>query len=173
MERRSIERLIFTILFFPCAVLGCGYTFTGIGDLPAGVDTVFISVFENRSLLTGIENDFTNSLIQEFTRRRAGSLAEKDEADAVFYGVIRSITTDTVSHRDEYASVERRTKVTLSVRLVSRDGRTIWAADNIRDDEVYMVEPEKYVTEQNLRKAVIKLSEDMAERVYNQMTANF
>jgi hypothetical protein len=156
-----------------CAVSGCGYNFAGTGEITSGVDTVFVSVFKNKSSLLGIENDFTDSLIREFTRRRAGSLVEEGRADAIFSGVIQSISTDTASHRDEYKSVERRVRVTLSGRLVSRDGRTVWASDRISENEVYLVEAEKSATDQNLRRAVRKLSEDLAQRMFNQMAARF
>ena len=151
----------------------CGYRFAHKGELPGGVDTVFIKVFENRSSLLGIENEFTNSLIQEFTRRRAGSLVAEDRADAVFSGAVQSISTGTVSHRYKYEAVERRVWVTLNVRLVSRDGRTLWSTDNVTDDEAYLVEAEKSATDRNLRQAVKKLADDLAQRIYNQMTVNF
>lgn len=161
------------IVCVACALSACGYRFAHKGELPAGVDTVFIKVFENRSSLLGIENDFTNSLIREFTRRRAGSLAAEDRADAVFSGVIQSISTGTVSHRDKYTAVERRVWVTMNVRLVSRGGEVLWAADNVTDNEVYLVEAEKSATDRNLRQAVGKLADDLAQRIYNQMTVNF
>jgi outer membrane lipopolysaccharide assembly protein LptE/RlpB len=151
----------------------CGYRFAGNGRLPAQIETVFISVFENRSLLLGVEKDFTDSLIREFTRRRAGSLADRRSADAVFSGVIRSISTDTVSHRDEYTSVERQVRVTVSARLVARDGRIVWRADDLSAIEDYRVEAEKHLTDQNLRRAVEKLADDLAQRLYNQLTAEF
>jgi outer membrane lipopolysaccharide assembly protein LptE/RlpB len=173
MRTAKILGIFALSLFISCAISACGYRFAQKGVLPEGVDTVFVSVFENRSYLLGIENDFTNSMIQEFTRRRAGSLKEKEKADAVLKGVIKSISTGTVSHRDKYVAVERRVRVVLSVQLVNREGETVWAADNIRDNEVYMVETEKSATDQNLRQAVEKLADDLAQRIYNQMTVNF
>jgi outer membrane lipopolysaccharide assembly protein LptE/RlpB len=165
------------VLILACAFLtvlnACGYRLAGSGDLTGGAHTVFVSVFQNKSSMLGIESDFTDSLIREFTRRRAGSLAEKSRADAIFSGVIDSVSTDTVSHRDEYASVERQVRVTVGGRLVSRDGRTLWAADRISESEDYLVASEKSVTDQNLRQAVEKLSEKLAQRMYNHMTANF
>ncbi len=154
-------------------VSGCGYRFAGKGPLPTGIDTVFISVFENNSLLLGIENDFTDSLTREFVRRRPGSLVERQAADAVFYGTITSISTTTVSHRDEYTATQRRVWVRLKGQLVSPQGETLWATDNISDNAVYAVETEKYATDENLRAAVRQLADDLAERLYNQMTANF
>ncbi len=173
MRTTKIWGIISLSLFISCAISACGYRFAQKGDLPEEVDTVFVSVFENRSSLLGIENDFTNSMVQEFTRRRAGSLVEKEKADAVLEGVIKSISTGTVSHRNKYVAVERRVRVVLNVRLVNREGEAVWAEDNIRDNEVYMVEAEKSATDQNLRRAVRKLADDLAQRIYNQMTVNF
>ncbi|MEW6079018.1 MAG: LPS assembly lipoprotein LptE [Thermodesulfobacteriota bacterium] len=166
--------LAFILAFaFWAVIAGCGYRFAGTGELTGGAGTVFISVFKNKSALLGIESNFTDSLIREFTRRRPDSLAEKNGADAFFSGVIESVSTDTVSHRDEYASVERQVRVTVSGRLVSRDGRTLWAVDRISESEDYLVAAEKSVTDQHLRRAVEKLSEELAQRMYNQMTAGF
>lgn len=152
---------------------GCGYRLAGSGRLPAGVETMFIPVFENRSALTGIENDFTDSLIEEFTRRRGVRLVAEGAADAVLSGVITSISTATVTHRDQYTSSQRRARVTLKVRLVSRDGRVLWAADDISQDEIYAAEGAKYATDQRLRDAVVKIAGDLAERIYNRMTVDF
>lgn len=173
MVKRNRFIMPVVLLLAYWGVTGCGYRFAQKGALPGDIDTVFVSVFENKSSLLGAENDFTNSLIQEFTRRRPGSLVGRDKAKAILSGSITSITTNTVSRRDLYAAVERRVRVTINARLASSDGRVLWAADNISDNEVYMVEPEKSATDQNLRKAVEKLADDLAQRVYNQMTANF
>ena len=57
------------IIFLFCVqTTACGYRFAGTGNLPAGVESIFIEVLENRTAETGIENTFTNELIYEFTR---------------------------------------------------------------------------------------------------------
>ena len=152
---------------------GCGYRLAGSGRMPAAVESLFIPVFANRSSLTGIENDFTGSLIEEFTRRRGVPLVEEGAAEAVLSGTITSISTATVTHRDAYTSSRRRVRVALKVRLVSRDGRVIWAADDFSQDGIYTVESEKYATDQNLRAAVVKIAGDLAERIYNRLTVDF
>jgi hypothetical protein len=74
------------VLFVGIFLSACGYHFEGGGELPAGVRNVFVGVFENRTSETGLENIFTNDLINEFTRSKR--FAGREKAEAVLSGVI-------------------------------------------------------------------------------------
>lgn len=152
---------------------GCGYRFAGSGGVPGGIDSVNVAVFENRSTERGVEGLFTNSLIYELTSRGGLTIVSADAAAGRITGTIRSIATDTVSHEETYVTAERRVRVVLNVRLVSSDGRTLWAADKIEGREVYAVAGSDQATEANKKAAIERLSEKMAETVYNRMTADF
>ncbi len=153
---------------------GCGYRFTGTGSFPEGVSTVHITMFENRTGHTGAENIISNSLMNEFSQRSGVHLAKKETAEAVLSGTVKSITTHTVSHFDEYTSAERRLVLVLSVELIrAGDGEVVWSDDHIRESEVYAMASESHTTRQQRDAELAKVAEDIAERVYNRLTSRF
>lgn len=152
---------------------GCGYKFSGGGDLPAGIKSICVTVFENRTFETGIENIITNALIYEFTRDGKITVTGKDGADAVLSGVIDSISAGTISHRGEYTSVERRVKMMVDLKLTHKDGRIIWTAKGVSENEAYQVTSDKVSTQHNKLNAISVLSKRLAEKVYYSLTDNF
>ncbi len=159
------------LLFFAGIFLwGCGYRFTGGGELPAGMKAVFIKVLENRTSETGVENTFTDDLRYEFIR--FDKAAEQKTADAVLAGVIESMSVETVSRRGTQTSLERRVSFSVALTLKNRDGKAVWAR-NISSDETYEVSSDKLATEENRRKAIVALSKNLAEAVYNSLTGDF
>ncbi len=156
-------------MFFP----SCGYRFMGSGSFPAGIKSVSIPILENRSSETGAENIFTSDLIYELTREKKVVLTNKGEADAILSGVIRSISTQTISRENSRSPLERRVTAILDLKLTGSDGRVLWSAIGISGHEAYDVLPEKLATEQNERDAISVLSKRLAERIYNRITEDF
>ena len=153
--------------------LGCGYRFTGSGNFPAGVKTVFITILKNHTSETGVENVFTNDIVYEFTRNRKGALADMDKADAILLGVIESMSIETISRKGINTSIERRVAVVVSLKLTDQKGKAIWSAESISVKEAYDVASDKIATEKNRRDAISALSKRVAEKVYNRLTEDF
>ncbi|MDD2388378.1 MAG: LPS assembly lipoprotein LptE [Desulfobacterales bacterium] len=164
---------IFFLLFFMMACSGCGYRFSGNGVLPGNVQSIFINVFENRTAETGIESVFSNDLVIEFIRNGNPVANERDRADAFLHGTVKSMTIDSVSHRDSHTSIETRVTVCMDLKMMDSQGDVIWSANNISDSEVYLVVSEKSVTEQNRRIAISEISKRIAEKVYYRLTDRF
>ena len=115
-------------LFFLCTCLGyaCSYRFAGSGAFPDNVEKIFIEIFENRTSKAGIERVVTNQLIFEFTRQREQSLAnDANDADATLKGVIKTISTRTISRVGTEVANEREVVMTLDLRLVKQKGEVI------------------------------------------------
>jgi len=150
----------------------CSYRFAGGGDLPSSVKKISVSVFENKTAESGIENIITNDLIYEFTRN-GKAVENKDDADAHLTGTIESVSDEAISHRSDQVSLERRVKVVLDLKLIDNDGKIIWTAKGIASDQAFSVLPDKSATENQKRNAIIVLSKRIAEKVYNMLTENF
>ena len=157
-----------------CHFAGCGYRLAGGGTMPGGIGSVCVVVFENRTSRADAGSIFSNSLVYEFTRRGGVALAMEAEADARLTGVVVSLATDTITHRDRYASDEMRVRAVLDVQLVSRGGEMLWSARGVAGRETYEVAGDAaYLTEESKKAAIMRLSEKMAETIYNRMTADF
>ncbi len=112
-------------LLFLCAILACacGYRFAGSGGFPAGVEKIFIEIFENRTSKAGIERVVSNQLVFEFTRQREKSLAnDAENANAILKGVIQTISTQTISRVGTEVASEREVVMTVDLRLITVDG---------------------------------------------------
>ncbi len=158
------------VLCWVCA--SCGYRFTGGGELPGGIKSICIDLFENRTSETGLENVISNDLNYEVTRNGRVSLKDRDSADAVLSGVIRSMAVDAISHKGK-SSIERRVKITVDLQLTGSDGSVLWVGRNISENEDYDVMDDKHGTEQNRSDAVEELSKRLSEKIYNSMGDDF
>ena len=164
--------IVFAIFCFLAFLSACKYKFAGGGTLPSGINSVCVTILENRTSETGVENTFTNNLIYEFTRN--GKFASIDKADAILSGVVKSMSIETISRSGAHTSIERRVTITLDLKLTDNDGRIIWSAKGVSGNEAYkVVSDNKLSTEQNRRSAISTLSKRLAEKVYNSLTEDF
>jgi hypothetical protein len=169
LKGNNIWIIFLLLMFFPA----CGYRFAGSGSFPAGIESVCISVLENRTSETGMENTLTNALIYEVTRDKKITLTSRDKADALLSGVIESMSIETISRTGTHSSLERRVRVVVDLKLTGSDGRVIWSASGVSANEAYDVMSDKPATEQNRRNAISALSKRLAEKVYNRIIADF
>lgn len=167
------KKYAWTIILLWSFFSACGYRFAGGGSLPAGITSISVKMFENRTAETGVENIITNDLIYEFTRHEQVVVAGSDKADAILTGVVQSISERTISHRGEYTSSERRVVLNMDLRLTHKSGGVIWSAKAVSENEAYQVMPEKQSTERNKRVAIETLSKRLAENIFNRLTADF
>jgi 4-diphosphocytidyl-2C-methyl-D-erythritol kinase len=66
-------------------------------------------------------------------------------------------------------------QVAVDLKLTDPDGSVIWSAKGVSTNEAYKVDPDnnKHVTEQNRLYAIEALSKRLAEKVYNDLKADF
>jgi outer membrane lipopolysaccharide assembly protein LptE/RlpB len=169
--------LVKTVTIASVLLLGlaaCGYHLKGSGlKAPEGVETVAITVLENRTAESGIEVVFTNDLTYEFTRSKMLRVVDEKAADAVLSGTIRALGIETISYTSNYDSDERRVQVTLDLKLVSRDGKVLWSDPALSGLEEFKVADDRFVTDRNRREAIEIISERLAERVHNRILQDF
>ncbi|MFP4158926.1 MAG: LPS assembly lipoprotein LptE [Desulfobacterales bacterium] len=167
----SLKYMILTccIAFFAA----CGYRFSGGGDLPAGVESLAIETFKNRTGEIGIESIITNDITYEFTRTAKSDMSDRDEAEAVLTGEITSARSSTISHVTAQTTGERRITVNVNVKLEDSSGEVLWSASDISASEEYDASGDKLASEQNKKSAIAKLSGRLAERIYYRMTDDF
>lgn len=152
---------------------GCGYKFVGGGQLPAGVKTVAVVMFENKTGETGLESTMTNYMNYEFTRNGVKVTSNQDRADAVLTGIIKSAKVETVSYRGDDVTVENRVVVVMSARMKNREGVELWAVDNMTERETYKADTDNTRVVTNKKSALSALCKKMAENFYGRMTEDF
>jgi len=173
MKRRTL--VLFAIVMSLICISGCGYHFSGSGSYPAGVKLIFVTLLENRTAETGVESTFTNDLIYEFTRNRKESLTRKrSSADGILSGTIARLAVANITRTSISTAKERRVTGTLTLRLESPDGRLLWNSGDIVESEAYaVVAGDKLATDRNKSKAIVTLSQKLAESAFNRLTEDF
>ena len=153
----------------------CGYRFAGGGELPAGVERIFLVIFDNRTSEIGVENDVAASMANTFTTlgNKDTLAGSRQDADAELNGVISSIEIFTVSRRVQTVSAERRVVMTASARLTSTDGSVLWQSESLSVSQTYRVALGNQETEADKRAAIRSAAQLLAEKIYNNLTSNF
>jgi len=170
MQNRVIAMLLLIGLLL---VGGCGYKFTGGGELPKGVQTIFIDLFENRSRDVDLETQLANDLTNEFILKRKKALVAENKAEAILTGTIVAVSSSTISQTKQGASVERRLRMVVNVELRNRQSEIIWQRKRIIDNEEYLVGGSSSETDANRDEALTVLTERMAEQIFNKLTDEF
>jgi hypothetical protein len=153
--------------------LACGYKFATDVSFPKGVESIYITIFENPTSETGIENLVTAQFIDEFTRRRPDALvSSNNDADAILTGVISSIRIWTISRRGVDIPDERRVVLTVDLTLTSTDGKVLWRMAGLSSTSAYSInQTNELITQQNKQVAILALSEKLAEIAYDLLTS--
>jgi outer membrane lipopolysaccharide assembly protein LptE/RlpB len=178
--RNSMQRVLNSITRFALMSVGiwglvaCGYHFQTAGVIPAGLEPIFVEVFQNRTNQAGLETTVTNAIAFEFVKRNDASLAHSAaDASVIMKGVIQSVELQTVSTRGRDVAGERQVTMRIDVQLVAADGKVKWAAKNLSGQESYAVSNDKFLNDERQRAALGLVSTRIAERVYDRLTDNF
>jgi hypothetical protein len=166
--------IIYVLLLLPC--LGCGYHFSPGGEnIDAGIREVFIGEFSNSTSEANVENYIKNAFFSRFRRgNRFTPVADKDQAEAVLTGRIRSITTAHLAYSSRDMAKEDRVSMILEVVFKRTDnGSVIWTNKSLSGGEAYKVEVDTGMTARNKGKAIRKLSVDMADKAYRNILSGF
>jgi hypothetical protein len=156
-------------------IAGCGYRFSAGGEyIDKKIRTVFIDNFANKTSEANIENTIRNSFIDQFITGGKFALVDgREKADSVFKGSVNSIATSPLSYqRTGLASGER---LTAAMELVFEEQDThklIWNNKNFTAIQDYTF-TDLNTRDTNRRNALIKLSNDSAEKAYRLMMSGF
>jgi outer membrane lipopolysaccharide assembly protein LptE/RlpB len=155
-------------------LMACGYRFQAPAQLPGNARSLYVETFQNRTNQDGLEVLVTNAVVFEITQRGEILLAsDPSTADLLMRGVIRSLDSETISSRRRDAAGERRVTLRLDVQLVQADGRVIWEAKGLSDNDAYPVTDDKFQNEQRERRTAGLVATRIAERIFNRFTDDF
>jgi len=167
----TIIMCLLPVLLIP----GCGYRFSPGGEyIDKNIRTVFIDNFSNRTSEANIENAFRTAFIDQFVIGGRFTLVDtREKANSVFKASINSLTTSPLSYQKSVIAAEER--VTITMELTFEDQGTqkvIWTNKNFSGYQDYAF-TDVSTKETNRRNALVKLSNDTAERAYRLMMSGF
>jgi hypothetical protein len=156
---------------------GCGYHLAGGEDnIDPGIQKVFVDTFANRTSEAGLENLFRNAFIDQVLKGSRFQLAgRRDEADALIRGNIQSLVTSHVAYRETDLAAEERLTVVLEITFEERASkRVLWQNRKFSYYVDYVVSSgQTGLTEAYRKSALVKLSNDVAERAYSLILSGF
>ena len=182
-QKILVETGLFGILrvsaVLTCLLLsGCGYHTANHAQirLPAGINTIAVPIFGNKTNSYKAEQVLTQAVVREFTSRspyRVIPAANGDE-DAVFQGTLLTtniypLTFDSQTGRQSSAIVQ----LNLSVKLVDKHGKTLFENPNYSFREQYQVSREVTSFFDESPPAVDRLSRDFARTLVAEILEGF
>ncbi len=161
------------LLLIPLTLLGCGYTPVALGP-GIGVKTLFIEPMDNRTAEPFLDRLVTNSLIERFGRdSRLTLVKNRNIAEAILAGSVNSYSRSSVSYdkKDKIREYRSIMTVNASLRRVA-DNKILWK-DNVSWTEESMNRSDRSKQEDNETAAIQKITERLAEQLYNRLQENF
>jgi outer membrane lipopolysaccharide assembly protein LptE/RlpB len=170
---------MFIPLLTTCLLLaGCGYHSANhvAIKLPAGIDTIAVPIFVNKTNSYRAEQVLTEAVVREFSSRSPYKVLPKDDgtADAVLHGTVVTtnvypLTYDSQTGRQSSAIVQ----INMSVRLVDKHGKTLFENPNYSFREQYQVSREVTSFFDESPPAVERLSRDFARTLVAEILEGF
>ncbi|ACN15810.1 hypothetical protein HRM2_27180 [Desulforapulum autotrophicum HRM2] len=170
MNDRFVIRGLLALVFI---LSGCGYTLSNGGTLPGKVTRVAVTMFENQSFESGAETTFTSSLMKELLQKSSAMVVERNGADAVITGTIRSITIAAFTRTADDEVVERQVSAVIDLDMVDANGETLWSVHNFSAKEVFTVTSFNLLDEAAKAEAIERIATRVSERIVDQMRDGF
>ena len=188
--------IIFLAALMPVFLLGCAsYHMGSVGrSIPGGYKQISVPVFKNKSMETGIEVAFSNSLIQEFQRSKIVKIVDKNLSEVLIEGKIDSVEYQPESRKASgeasapflpngtVIATQYRILVHATVRIIRQaDGMELWtgafvgertyAAPQVTLAGVNSVNPLYNLSAR--RQNIDVMASDMMAEAHDRMTENF
>jgi outer membrane lipopolysaccharide assembly protein LptE/RlpB len=156
---------------------GCGYTLVGRGSLPSHIATIAIPVFENETLQEGIEDVFTQAVIDVYVSGGKLRLVSENEADAVLRGTIRGYdNTQALTYNDQNNVASYKLTVSVDIELWDNiQDEVFWQTENLTEEDDFAGGPDVKINiqQENAEAALKRLAKDLAERIFALSTEGF
>jgi hypothetical protein len=177
------------LLILCLGMTGCGYRQYPAGatvgrtsettstDGNSDVKKVFVGGFTNNTSEANIETGLRNAFIDQFIKGRRFRIVDTEGlADLVLKGDIKNLAVSPLAYRGaNNLAVEKRITVTLSLTLTAKgSSKALWREENFSHWGDYALDSANLSAGQtSQRNALSKLANDIAERAYRLMTADF
>ena len=174
MAGKTSRVTVFLIFIF--ITVACGYRLTPGGEyIDKDIQNVFVDVFANKTSEANIENTFRTAFIDQFIQGKKFRIVDsQDRADALFKGSIDNLSSSALSYKATNLAAEERFTLTLSLTFEQRvNKKIIWSYPGLSSIQDYLVSTDPAVTQTNKQNALVKMSNDTAERAYRLMMSGF
>ncbi|MBN1381582.1 MAG: hypothetical protein JXA41_07895 [Deltaproteobacteria bacterium] len=171
---------IYAAAFIICIILtftSCGYHFgPGHENIDRSIQAVFIDIFQNDTSEAHLETYMRKAFIDELIQRgHFKSANQRSVADAILGGKIKTFTVSPIAYRSNNKAAVERIHITMEVFFVEqKTQKIIWRDHRFSGMVDYGIDATNLMVTKNARKnALIKLSNDSAERAFLLILSGF
>lgn len=163
-----------SIFLISISIYSCGYKLSGTTtNIPPGISSIAIPTFINKTFEPGIEIPFTRAFLKEFIEDRRVRVVDRNRADSILEGIIKSFELSSVSYDRSGFVMEYQTTIVMDIRLRKRTGETIWNEENLSETRWYRTSSNILTSETNKAIAIEQTAKYLAERIRNRFFYNF
>jgi outer membrane lipopolysaccharide assembly protein LptE/RlpB len=170
---RHMKKVLFLI---GCLILlwGCGYKMVGKEThVPAGLTSIAIPTFKNKTFEPGIEIPFTQGFLREFIQEQRTKVKDRETADAYLEGVINSFKIHSVSFDRAGLALEYQVTVVIDLTMKKRTGETLWTEKTLSETRWFRASSNVLINEANRAAAIQQIGKFVAERMRNRVFYDF
>ena len=151
-------------------LLGCNYHFSlnEVKKEPKEVRArkIHIDPFINRTPQRKLENFLINELVYEFNTGDELEIVERKRAEAILSGEFIAYEATGIAYtRGEYTATGR-VRIAIKAKLTDRNQNILWEKVELSDQEEFQVTTNPSQTKDNREKAIHRIIERLAERIY-------
>ena len=163
----SLSAIFKAVLFFFCIFLcGCAYT-TQTYFLPAGIQTVHIATFENKTDQPNIENELRLKIISAFQNDGNLKIVPLSEADAVLTGTVKDYSRQPLRYINNESVREYRLQIGVDFEFNALlENKIIVKENNFFGDSSFYLTGDSVAAERQARCSAL---DDLASRVLNRI----
>lgn len=157
-----------SFLFFAATLgwglLGCGpYSFKG-SSIPPHIKTIAVPLFEDRSSEFQIKEKLTDAVINEITRDNSLKIAGENQADAIVYGKIISVSDQAYNYNQNEQVNSYRVYITVEVEVKDvKNAKPLWK-ERWRQWGEYVLDPTTDARQEGIDNALKKIAEDVLNK---------
>ncbi|WP_212637864.1 LPS assembly lipoprotein LptE [Desulfocicer vacuolatum] len=148
---------------------GCGYHIQGNTPLPAGIKAVHVTLFENRSGESGVENTFTDLFIDELLMKTDAKVTDEAHARGFVTGIIRSISVGDLTRSSDDAVLQGLVRATMDLSMADETGNVVWGVKGYSDSKVYTASSSNVTDESAKQEAVEYIARRLSEKLVSAM----
>jgi outer membrane lipopolysaccharide assembly protein LptE/RlpB len=160
-------------IFLISLVASCGYKFSGGGLLPGKTKFVAVEMFENKSSETGAEIIFANALSVELMEKSDSQVVDFEKADAVFIGLVKSVSISTLTRTSADTVIERKVSAVIDLKMVDKEGQVLWFVKDFQGREEFRVTTVNITDMASRTEALQEIAERIAQKVVSRMLDDF
>ena len=164
----------------------CGYHFRATGEpIGIGVTSLAIPLMASPSSSLGFEADFTRIIRDEFISHAKVPLVPRDEAAFILIGEVCEIKTEPLSYSSTQEDVQgkvityevtktRWLKIKLDAKLIDvSSGKLVWEEKAMEGKASFSLGKDPMETRYYQRKAVQRIAQSMAEKIFSKTMDRF